>query len=359
MFLSRGLSGSGLPEKTLCLTFDDGPGSTQMRGPGPRTVELAQFLADQGIQATFFVIGAFAEAQLTLVEQVSRMGHLVANHTFNHATLAGQSGAFAAREILETEQVIAGIQKPIRMFRPPYGSWDSKVAGQLNWTGAWRHVGPIMWDINAGDWQFWRNGRSAEECTVAYMDAVHSVGKGIVLMHDSSFEEDIRVQSYTCQAAQLFVGALKAEGYMFTRLDSVPEIAEAARIDSIIALQAFSGHYISPQQGGGGRVLVDGPAVGAWEPLGVVELGGDNIALRCLSGYYLSPQNGGGGAVLANGSEIGAWEVLNRVSLRDGKIAIRCSTGHYLSPQQGGGADLLANGPAIGEWEVLRVAVPS
>src|SRR5947199_8812909 len=105
-----------------------------MPGPGPRTVELAQFLADQGIHATFFVIGAFAEAQLTLVEQVSRMGHLVANHTFNHPALAGQSGAFAAREILETERVIARIQRPMRMFRPPYGSLDSEVAGQLNWT---------------------------------------------------------------------------------------------------------------------------------------------------------------------------------------------------------------------------------
>lgn len=360
MFFGRELTGIDLPERTLCLTFDDGPGSTAGFGPGPRTVELAQFLADRGIPATFFVIGAFAEAQLRLVEQVSRMGHLIANHTFNHPALAGESGTFAADEIRETERVLAGIYQPIKLFRPPYGSWDSEVAGQLNWTDAWRHIGPINWDIDAGDWWFWKNGLSAKECASAYIDLIHSVGKGVVLMHDSSFEEEIRAQSFTFEAAQLLVNSLTADGYTFTRLDSIPQIAEARQISSIIALQAASGHFISPQHGGNGLVLADGPSVGAWEPLGIMELGGDNIALRCLSGHYISPQNGGGGEVLANGPAIGPWEKLTRVNLLgNGSIAIRCPSGHYLSAQNGGGGALLANGPAVAEWEPFRVVVPS
>src|SRR5712672_1415908 len=48
--LTNGLS---LPEATISLTFDDGPGETDGEGSGPRTPELAQFLADQGIAATF------------------------------------------------------------------------------------------------------------------------------------------------------------------------------------------------------------------------------------------------------------------------------------------------------------------
>jgi peptidoglycan/xylan/chitin deacetylase (PgdA/CDA1 family) len=58
MFFPNGLSGNDLPDKTVCLTFDDGPGETKEQdGPGPRTLELAQFLDSRAITATFFVLG--------------------------------------------------------------------------------------------------------------------------------------------------------------------------------------------------------------------------------------------------------------------------------------------------------------
>src|SRR4051812_46293731 len=43
------LTGSELPDHTLALTFDD--------GPGPRTKELADYLATEGVKATFFING--------------------------------------------------------------------------------------------------------------------------------------------------------------------------------------------------------------------------------------------------------------------------------------------------------------
>jgi hypothetical protein len=104
-------------------------------------------------------------------------------------------------------------------------------------------------------------------------------------------------------------------------------------------------------------VLADAPVIGAWEPLGVVELGDNKMALRCLSGHYLSPQNGGGGAILANAQAIGHWEELTREDLDSGRIAIRCPSGHYISPQ--GGGEVFANGLAVAAWEVLRVATPT
>ena len=51
------LSGGALPSGTLCLTFDDGPGATARPGPGPRTLELARYLADEEVPATFFLSG--------------------------------------------------------------------------------------------------------------------------------------------------------------------------------------------------------------------------------------------------------------------------------------------------------------
>src|SRR5580765_7737595 len=43
------INGSGLPAKTVVLTYDD--------GPDEHTLELAHYLTDQGVHATFFVNG--------------------------------------------------------------------------------------------------------------------------------------------------------------------------------------------------------------------------------------------------------------------------------------------------------------
>lgn len=62
MFFHSDIKGDRLREVTLCLTYDDGPGrgSEPEDVPGPRTLELACFLGESGIAATFFVVGRFA-----------------------------------------------------------------------------------------------------------------------------------------------------------------------------------------------------------------------------------------------------------------------------------------------------------
>ena len=389
MFFSSGISGSDLPDKTICLTFDDGPGSTEHEGPGPRTLELARFLYERNIPASFFVLGEFAQPCVPLLEQVAALGHLIVNHTFSHADLLYGSAQAAATSIMATDSLIEplrlhaadfthpdvlaepakqdafgrrihsaheyGYQLPPKLFRPPYGGWNSKIAGELNWTEAANHIGPIMWDIDGQDWSFWRNGQSPEECSRVYIELIRRVRRGIVLMHDSSFEEDIRVKSYTFRLVQLLVDWLVADGYTFTRLDHLPQVKHAARINSVISLQTVRGQYIAPKNGGGSAVVASSTSIGPWEPLGVVELGDDHVALRCLSGHYISQQSDGGNGILANRRMIGKWEVFKRVKLRDGKIALRCRSGHYLSAQHGGGGELLANATAIGECEQLAV----
>jgi peptidoglycan/xylan/chitin deacetylase (PgdA/CDA1 family) len=68
MFFVDGIFGNDLPDKTICLTFDDGPGKTEeLSGPGPRTLELARFVAESKITATFFVIGERAAKDRDIV----------------------------------------------------------------------------------------------------------------------------------------------------------------------------------------------------------------------------------------------------------------------------------------------------
>src|SRR5215216_6588739 len=108
MFFDLDIKGDQLPPKTVCLTYDDGPGETDGPGAGPRTGELGRFLFEQGIAATFFVIGRHAEVHPHLLPQLQRWGHLIGNHTYSHPGLVALAlaGGDVVGEIAQTDTLI-------------------------------------------------------------------------------------------------------------------------------------------------------------------------------------------------------------------------------------------------------------
>lgn len=81
------LTGASLPNRTLCLTFDDGPGETGYSGAGPRTLEVGRYLHGYGIPATFFVVGKYAFTLPESMSELKSLGHLIGNHTYEHVNL--------------------------------------------------------------------------------------------------------------------------------------------------------------------------------------------------------------------------------------------------------------------------------
>lgn len=67
---------------TIALTFDDGPRREVLLG----SEGLLEFLAEENIKAAFFVQGWQAQANPDLAREITRKGHLIANHTYGHAT---------------------------------------------------------------------------------------------------------------------------------------------------------------------------------------------------------------------------------------------------------------------------------
>jgi peptidoglycan/xylan/chitin deacetylase (PgdA/CDA1 family) len=230
VFSREQLVGTSLPEGTLSLTFDDGPGVTRGDGRGPKTQRLAEYLADQSIPATFFVCGKHVAQLPGVVGRLRELGHAVGNHTQNHPDLVGrlESGADIAGELTSTDLLIrAG---DTLFFRPPYGSWSPDVADALNADVelAGRYIGPVHWEIDGDDWAAWRDGLSPDVVAQTYLTAVAEQRRGIVLMHDSTADhDDWVVNNGTFEAIQLIVPALRERGYAFVALDTVPEIAGA------------------------------------------------------------------------------------------------------------------------------------
>lgn len=247
------LPGTSLPAKTLCLTFDD--------GPGYGTSEISAYLATQGVPATFFVNGAYIAAttlpndnaiKLTpnaaaILAQVVADGHLVANHGTTHRSLPAVFATFGAakvvQELAETDTDIAPyVPFSHFLFRAPYGFHDVSVWNALAASAMNKYAGPIGWEIGgttsnypaqAADWACWVNalqsggvgptfGATPQECGDAYLAEITAASRGIVLLHDSSHTDN---GGTTFAMVQYVVPILKARGYTFVRADEVPAIA--------------------------------------------------------------------------------------------------------------------------------------
>ena len=369
MFFEHDIRGDRLPPGTLSFTFDDGPGRTDSPGdgPGPRTAELGAYLHAQGVPAAFFAVGKFAVEGGDILSGLRSLGHLVANHTFDHPSLPAfvASGADAPGQLARTDDAIRDhVEGPVTLFRAPYGDWRlrgqarSNVAAALNRSPlATSHVGPIGWDIDAGDVGFWRDGRSATECAEAYLEAIERAGRGIVLLHDSTADiDEIRPRNRALGLVRALVPELRRRGYRFVRLDAVPQVASAARVSHELTLAAHDGRLVSASSDGLGVTLVSGNAHGHDALWGVLDLGGDRWALRSGNGLYLSARRGG--EVVADADTLGEREVFGVEQREGGSLALRTIDGTYLGPDPVDVYRLIADTRSPGESRTFLAGPP-
>lgn len=235
-------TGSSLGSKQLALTFDDGHGS--------RTGELSAYLNQQGIAAGFFINGKFVSGQPGIRAQLVADGHIIANHTQDHFDLTdptqfplSPAGDFAlVKELQDTDDLIASFVPNDRlMFRAPYGSWDDRAEDALHSSPMDKYVGHVYWDVGgvrsdvfAADWSCWQTAPTltTKACGDLYLNEIHAVGRGIVLMHDSDTgnmgNHALNADTgNTIDMVKYLVPILKSEGYTFVRVDDVPAINSA------------------------------------------------------------------------------------------------------------------------------------
>lgn len=214
-------AGAAMNDKSLALTFDDGPSEA--------TIELSAFLKAEGISATFFVNGTHIEGREAVLDQQLADGHLLGNHTHTHAALTTLSHADVVTEVTETDRLLAGRVAADKLyFRPPFGDWNEAVATALSGSAMKKYRGPVGWDVgdsltedSAADWDCWdeQNGtRTVEECGDLYLKEIRAKKRGVVLLHDGP---PGGAGIKTTSMVKYIVPILKAEGYTFARIDEV------------------------------------------------------------------------------------------------------------------------------------------
>lgn len=163
--------------RLVTFTFDDGPTPEV-------TPEVLAVLKKHHVRATFFVIGGYLEGdkggaptQRRVLEKLVRAGHLVGNHTYDHANLALLSPYEVTQEIDRSADAIARVtgSKPV-FFRPPYGLLDDFGESAVRD----RNLDLVLWSVEAQDMKRSDPDAMFDEM-VTQLDFKQG---GLVLLHD-------------------------------------------------------------------------------------------------------------------------------------------------------------------------------
>lgn len=168
--VSSAAAANGLPPDggAVALTFDDGP------DPRFTPLVLAQ-LAESAAVATFFLVGHRVRRDAGIVREIVAAGHAIGSHTWSHPA----PGELGLRDLTtdfrrgrEAVEEVTG--REVRLFRPPQGHVDTRVALAMRRCG----LRPWLWTNDPRDWV---PGRGVGEV----VEAVGALSPGdVVLLHD-------------------------------------------------------------------------------------------------------------------------------------------------------------------------------
>jgi cellulose synthase/poly-beta-1,6-N-acetylglucosamine synthase-like glycosyltransferase/peptidoglycan/xylan/chitin deacetylase (PgdA/CDA1 family) len=205
------LQGHEPRQRTVALTFDDGPDPTW-------TPQILDVLRQYNIPATFFVIGAHVSLHPGLVRQEVDSGNEVGVHTFTHIDLGAAHSRRARLELSQTQLAIVGAAGVrTALLRLPYSSTpDSMTAPEYEAIRRASGHGylTVMADTDTDDWS-----RPGVQAIVE--KAMPSGGKGaIILMHDGGGN-----RAQTIEALRILIPRLQQEGYAFATVSAATGIA--------------------------------------------------------------------------------------------------------------------------------------
>ncbi|WP_119165452.1 polysaccharide deacetylase family protein [Algihabitans albus] len=153
-------------QKTIVLSYDDGPGETL-------TPLLLDLLLEHRAQATFFFLGRNVEGKTDIAQRLISEGHEIGSHTQDHSNAWKTEPWRVARDLRSGIRTVETLGGDAKLFRPPYGKLT--IVGLLDGLAGALRFG--WWTVDSRDsWD-----RRPVEDVVA---EVAAKGGGVVLMHD-------------------------------------------------------------------------------------------------------------------------------------------------------------------------------
>lgn len=190
-------------QKTIALTFDDGPDHQF-------TPQILDVLKKYNVKATFFVTGIRATKGIDVLKRMNQEGHEIAHHGYNHLKMSNLTTEEIREELLKLNQLFQEhLGKTSNLFRPPYGAIDSELVETVKADGFYI----ILWDIDSLDWR----GLTKEQVLNNITPNLHP--GAIILQHSAGGPgEDL---SGTIQALPVIIETLRNQGYQFVTISEM------------------------------------------------------------------------------------------------------------------------------------------
>jgi peptidoglycan/xylan/chitin deacetylase (PgdA/CDA1 family) len=177
----------------VVLTFDDGPMT-------PNTQRVLQALANECVQATFFIVGRQAIREPETVRQIYAAGHTIGTHTHHHplhrmspaeAAYEINAGFAAVRAATGDPRAVAPFFRFPGLFTTPHAEHYLRSRG----------IAAFSIDVDTHDWKRIDPRRMLYDTLIT----LERRGGGIILMHD--------VQDKTALMLPVLLSELRLRGY--------------------------------------------------------------------------------------------------------------------------------------------------
>ncbi|ULL18707.1 polysaccharide deacetylase family protein [Paenibacillus sp. H1-7] len=195
-------------KKQIALTFDDAPDTKY-------TLQVLDILKQHNVKATFFVVGRMAERHPNVIKRMSREGHVVGNHTYNHSLLTKLSDSQFQSQITKTQKIIQNqVGYTPKLIRPPYGEISES---QLLWASR-NHYVIVNWNVDSKDWR----QLSQDQVTSNVLD--HAGSGSIILQHSGGGPN--QNLSGSVSALPVIIKTLRDRGYELVTLPELLKVSE-------------------------------------------------------------------------------------------------------------------------------------
>lgn len=189
--------------KEVALSFDDGPDDYW-------TPRVLDDLKELDAKATFFCVGERVQANPDVFRRMIKEGHVVGNHSWNHANLSKITIEQAADQIIRTNEEMfrAGGVRP-HLLRPPYGALSEPLIREATRLGQII----ILWNVDSLDW----TQIPAEQVAA---NILSHTGPGAIILLHSAGGKGQSLQN-TVNALPYVIRTLRDRGYRFR---TIPEL---------------------------------------------------------------------------------------------------------------------------------------
>jgi peptidoglycan-N-acetylglucosamine deacetylase len=191
-------------DRVVALTFDDGPNE-------PYTSQIADFLAERQIRATFFQVGRAVLRYQEVSRRLLADGHVIGNHSFTHEFTNCLSPRALADEVRMGQAALATIGVRPALYRPPWLLRIPALRGVL----AEHRLRPVSGEFCHPLEVFQPRARLIASGVLA-----KARPGSIVIFHDG-YDGHEGNRASTVAAARIVVNQLTADGYRFVTVDEL------------------------------------------------------------------------------------------------------------------------------------------